>query len=584
MSSTVAQPEVARPGDAIPRRRRLGVRLWLGLAFAGVGIITGTSVYVFVSGQSEESAEERSADIAVGRTVRVADQLEKVPASMSSDVLESYRSENYVAWVFDAKGRLLTPESVLGVELGDVSDSGEAVRQALEGGRFTGTLPKGVTVASVPVLREGRIGGAVLARATRPPEVRSALEAVREDRLKALAIAVGLAVLIGSFVASVITVRVKRLAASAAQIAEGRLGTPLEARGRDEIGDLGRALDSMRAALRESFDMLSTERDTLSAILDALSEAVIVVSAQGDVHFSNPAARPLIGTDGKPLEALGPWLRRAAQQGEAFSAGLRVGDRVYALHALELRAEDAVLLVVHDRTDELRKEVAEREFVSNAAHELRNPIAGISGAIEVLRAGAKDDPQALEHFLQRLTDDAERISRLSTSLLTLARIEAVGESETDVVDVQVAAGEAAQAVAPPEELRLEVEVEDGLLARGDPVLLRQVLISLLTNAYKSTSPGGVVGLRARGKGDEQVLIEVSDTGTGIPAEEQERIFERFYRGSDSLEKEGFGLGLAIARRMVEVMGGEIGVRSEVGRGSTFWVRLPIAKPAPTPVA
>jgi signal transduction histidine kinase len=240
--------------------------------------------------------------------------------------------------------------------------------------------------------------------------------------------------------------------------------------------------------------------------------------------------------------------------------------------------------VVRDRTEELRRQLAEREFVSNAAHELRNPIAGISGSIEVLRSGAKDDPEAREHFLDRLAADAERISRLTHSLLTLARIEAAGVSQSDVVDVAIAAEEATQAVLPAEELHLSLDVEPGLSVRGDPALVRQVMIMLLTNACEHTDPGGAVTLRGRGGEHGQAVIEVSDTGTGIPAEEQERIFERFYRGGNALETEGFGLGLSIARRMVEVMGGEIGVRSEVGEGSTFWFRLPVAQPARTPVA
>ncbi|MGH2990690.1 MAG: ATP-binding protein [Solirubrobacterales bacterium] len=591
-------PALRRPDRPVRPRRRVGVRLWLGLAFAGVGIVTGASVYAFVSRSSEESAQSRSVEISVGRTVTLADELGEFNRSATNSILEDNRSEAFVAWAFDRKGRLISPQIVLGVDLTQVRRPGEAIRAGLRGGRIVREHGGNVTDVSVPVFRDGEIAGALLTRATRPPEVRGALEAVREDRLTALAIAVGIAVLLGLVVASLFTVRLKRLAASAAQLAEGRLDIPVPGRGRDEIGDLARALDSMRAALRETFGMLSSERDRLSAILHALSEAVLVVSKQGAVRFSNPAAAPLIGDDGAPIDALGPWLRRAAQRGEASSDALRVGERVYALQVRELAAEDAVLLVVRDRTEELRKEVAEREFISNAAHELRNPIAGISGAIEVLRAGAKDDPEALEHFLQRLNEDADRISRLTHSLLTLARIEAVGESEGDVVDIRIAAQEAVQALVPPEGVQVQLDVESGVFADGDPALVRQILISLLTNAYKNTPPQGTVTLRARSGGSSptdpaeaptpqpgsSVLIEVSDTGTGIPREERDRIFERFYRGRNSLEKEGFGLGLSIAQRMVEVMGGEMGVQSELGRGSTFWVRLQAAKTAPTPVA
>ena len=131
----------------------------------------------------------------------------------------------------------------------------------------------------------------------------------------------------------------------------------------------------------------------------------MVVSPEGVVRFSNSAARPLIYADGKVAANLIPWLRRASRSGSAESDGVRLGESVYAIQAREIPAEGAVLVVVRDRTDELKREIAEREFISNAAHELRNPIAGISGAVEVLRAGAKDDPAARDHFLRRLGED-----------------------------------------------------------------------------------------------------------------------------------------------------------------------------------
>src|SRR4029077_6789453 len=130
--------------------------------------------------------------------------------------------------------------------------------------------------------------------------------------------------------------------------------------------------------------------------------------------------------------------RRAAESGTAESAVQRVGERVYAIQARDVPPEEAVLVWLRARTDEMKREIAEREFVSNAAHELRNPLAGISGAIEVLQGGAKDDPKARDHFLDRLAEDAERMSRLSRALLTLARVESLGAGETEVVDVPAA--------------------------------------------------------------------------------------------------------------------------------------------------
>ncbi len=404
------------------------------------------------------------------------------------------------------------------------------------------------------------------------------------DNQRALIAAVLIGVMAGFLIAAAISHRVQRLAQAAGEMAAGSFDVPLEVSGYDEIGDLARALESMRASLKESFGVLTADRNKLEAIFDGLTDAVMVVDDEGSVRFSNRAAAELLDQSGRPSGVLLPHLRRATEFGFAAHPALRIGDRAYAMQARSLPDERAVLAVVRDRTEEMRREFAEADFVSNAAHELRNPLAGISGAIEVLQDGAKDDPKARDHFLSRLAEDVERMSRLTQALLTLARVESLGAGETEVVDVPIAIRDVVAAVEPPKHIDLVVEAEPDLTAQGDPTLLRQVMIGLLTNAFKNTPPPGTVTVRGRRDGEAEVILEVIDTGTGIPAAEIDRVFERFYRRSESRKQEGFGLGLAIARRMVDVMGGEIGASSVEGTGSTFWVRLPIAQPSPTPVA
>ncbi len=404
------------------------------------------------------------------------------------------------------------------------------------------------------------------------------------DNEQALVAAVAIGVLAGFLIAVAISHRVVRLARAAGEMAGGSFDAPLRTAGPDEIGDLARALDSMRASLKESFGVLTADRNKLTAIFDGLTDAVMVVDDEGPVRFSNSAAYRLLDSAGQPPELVLPLLHRAAEVGFSSHPALRMGDRAYAMTARALPDERAVLAVLRDRTDELRRELAEADFVSNAAHELRNPLAGISGAIEVLQDGAKNDPEAREHFLKRLGEDAERMNRLTQSLLTLARVESRGAPESEMVDVPLAIRDVAAACEAPPHVDLVVDVESELAATGDPTLLRQVMIGLLTNAFKNTPPPGTVTVRGRHDSEGEVILEVIDTGTGIPAAELERVFERFYRRSESRKQEGFGLGLAIARRMVDVMGGRIGAESVEGEGSTFWVRLPVAKPSPTPVA
>lgn len=404
------------------------------------------------------------------------------------------------------------------------------------------------------------------------------------DRPRAVLAAIALGVVTGFLIAVGISIRVSRLSRAANEMAAGSFDAELAVGGRDEIGELARALESMRASLKESFGVLTADRNKLQAIFDGLTDAVIVVDHDGSVRFSNSAAGNLLGSDGVPPEPMLGHLKRASEVGFAAHPALRIGDHAYSMTARSLPDERAVLVVARDRTEEMRRELAEADFISNAAHELRNPLAGISGSIEVLREHAKDDPEARDHFLNRLAEDTERMNRLTKSLLTLARVESVGAGETEVVDVSVAIRDVAEAVEAPKHIDLQVEVEPDLTAQGDRTLLRQVMIGLLTNAFKNTPPPGTVTLRGRRDGDTEVILEVIDTGTGIPEEEIERVFERFYRRSQSRNQEGFGLGLAIARRMVDVMGGDIGAGSVEGEGSTFWVRLPIAQPSPTPVA
>jgi signal transduction histidine kinase len=378
---------------------------------------------------------------------------------------------------------------------------------------------------------------------------------------------------------------VAALAYHGSAVASGDFDVSLPVSGRDEIGDLARSLDSMRLALKENFGVLTADRDKLTAIFDGLNDAVMVIDREGLVRFYNSSAADLLETDGSPPGPVRGPVRRAISEGFAAHPALRIGDRAYAMQARSLPDENAVLVVLRDRTDEMRKEFAERDFVSNAAHELRNPLAGISGAIEVLQSGAKDDPVALEHFLERLASDADRMTRLTQSLLTLARVEAIGSGEIEVVDVGKAVEDVREAVEPPPPgIEFVVRAESGLAATADPTLIRQVMIGLVTNAFKNTPPPGRVMLTAVRTGEGEVLIEVSDTGVGIPQAEVDRVFERFYRRTESRSQEGFGLGLAIARRMTDVMGGEMGADSVEGEGSTFWVRLPMAEMKETPVA
>ena len=225
---------------------------------------------------------------------------------------------------------------------------------------------------------------------------------------------------------------------------------------------------------------------------------------------------------------------------------------------------DWALLVVDDLTEQERRELAEREFVSNAAHELRTPLTTIIGAVEVLQAGAKEDPVERDRFLGHIEREAGRLARLARAMLTLARAHSragAAARRGGRARAAPARGRRRPAARTPAS-RSTSRSRDGLAVEANRDLLEQALRNLGENAAKHTARGSVV-LRAYGDGNT-VTIEVEDSGPGISPEVQRHVFDRFYRGER--DAHGFGLGLAIVRESVRTLGGRIELDSVAGRG------------------
>jgi two-component system phosphate regulon sensor histidine kinase PhoR len=239
------------------------------------------------------------------------------------------------------------------------------------------------------------------------------------------------------------------------------------------------------------------------------------------------------------------------------------------------------VLVLHDISELRRLERARRDFVANVSHEFKTPLTAIQGFTETLLEGALEDGQVSRRFLNIIRENAVRLGRLTNDLLSLARIEA-GKLEIHRQPVVISAlisscFETVRLNSEQKGLLLTAESSPDLPAViGDPVLLQQALQNLLDNAVRYSPRRGEVKVKARAEGTE-LVISVSDKGPGIPQTEQQRIFERFYRADAARSRDagGTGLGLSIAKHLVEAHAGRIEVDSEVGRGSTFTVFLPI---------
>ena len=222
-----------------------------------------------------------------------------------------------------------------------------------------------------------------------------------------------------------------------------------------------------------------------------------------------------------------------------------------------------------------RQEAMRRDFIANAAHELRTPLTNLQGYLEALRDGVITADRAT---YESLHEEADRLVRLSRSLDALAEGDAgTGLPASVELDLAAAIRSALDLAAPALEradLRLDVDVPSSLPARADPDRLAQVLANLLSNAVRYTPAGGVVRVRAERRPDD-VLVSISNTGDGIPAEDLDRVFERFYRVEKSRDRGrgGAGIGLAIVKQLVEQGGGRVGAESRDGQ-TRFWFSLP----------
>jgi len=243
-----------------------------------------------------------------------------------------------------------------------------------------------------------------------------------------------------------------------------------------------------------------------------------------------------------------------------------------------------VLLLAEDHTQARRVEEVRRDFVANVSHELKTPVGGISLLAEAV-LDAKDDPEAVARFAERIRVESNRLGRLVQEIVDLSRLQVADAlQEPELVDVGTVVAEAVDRVrvaADSRSIDVVVATEPDLQVFGDGELLATAVANLLTNAVNYSDEHTRVGIGARRAGD-LVEVSVTDQGQGIPAAEQERIFERFYRvdAARSRATGGTGLGLAIVKHVCANHGGDVTVWSQEGRGSTFTMRLPAAAHRP----
>jgi two-component system, OmpR family, phosphate regulon sensor histidine kinase PhoR len=435
-------------------------------------------------------------------------------------------------------------------------------------------------------------------RVSRPvSEIRSQMVQLYPLLWGALFLSLGVALPVAYVLASRINQPVREVADAAQRIAQGDYGHKVYLDRGAEVGTLARAFNHMSDQLLQQFDQLDEDRQQLRAVLSSMVEGVIAIDAEQRILFANDRAGQLLEFAARQASGRKLWevvrqrplqdvVRRILTETRGQSEALECGgpsNRTFAVHVTQLPGEPVrgAVLVFSDTTELRRLERLRQDFVANVSHELKTPLSVIAACVETLIDGAAEDSAHRGRFLERVAEQAGRLHTLILDLLSLARIES-GAEHLVLEDLPLDAAvreclERHEERARSKEQCLEAVAPDGegVIARADQEAVREILDNLVDNAVKYTPAGGTIRLRWWQEG-EACLLEVSDTGIGIPEIELPRVFERFYRVDKARSRElgGTGLGLSIVKHLAQAMQGNVRATSEVGKGTTFTVTLP----------
>ena len=408
--------------------------------------------------------------------------------------------------------------------------------------------------------------------------------------VQALLVGLLISVLLSFLLSKTMITPIERLTEGAERVAAGDFSSAITVESTDEIGILTTTFNDMASVLQDTLEAVENERNKLDTLFLHMTDGVVAFASDGSILHSNPAVSQMLGKEVSFYdydELFGrqfPFQQVMSLQRPDFVSGeLTVGDRILELYLAPFSdGEDGgVMAVLHDVTAQRKNEEMRKEFVANVSHELRTPLTNVRSYAETLR-DSEDIPRDMENsFLDIIISETDRMTHIVQDLLTLSRLDS---GRADMKMVRFPFREAIDSVC--RAVDLEAKRHHHTLIRnygptlpmitGDRSRLEQVMMNVISNAIKYTPDGGTIEVDA-GIIGKNVWMEVSDNGIGIPKQDRERIFERFYRVDKARSREsgGTGLGLSIAREIVLRHNGSIALTDHDGPGTTVRILLPI---------
>jgi len=477
----------------------------------------------------------------------------------------------------------------------DISEVGSSTR-------FSNTIKKDLFYLAIAI--DGDRGKGFIRMSVPLEDVETAVDRIRMRIIIGSLIALFIVILIGLFQTRRITKSIEDITSFSQDIAAGHFRKRLFLEEKGELGELGKNISNMAQELDNRLKQREREKTVIEAILNNMTDGLILTDTQGRIVLSNAAIKKFFNIDssieGKTLIEV----FRKAELIEVIEGVVKgkekISHEVEVTYPKELyimvnaspfysfdqsREISGVIVTIHDITRLKKLEDIRKDFVANVSHEIRTPIAAIKGFSETLLEGALDDKENAHRFLETIRNHSERLNSLVSDLLTLSRIE-LGDIEIDKKDVDIenvvdTVFATLRKKADKKGLYLKKEISPGMQEiRADRDRLIQILLNLVDNGIKFTEEGGITikvqSSKFKFQSEEEKYFKeilVEDTGIGIPQKHLPRLGERFYRVDHARSRDlgGTGLGLAIVKHLVKAHGWEMEIESTEDKGST--VRL-----------
>lgn len=382
------------------------------------------------------------------------------------------------------------------------------------------------------------------------------------------------------------------------EITQGNLDKTIYSGFQNELGELAENINKMSSSLKEKISEVGEEKNRLENIINTMTSGVIFLNKEAKVLMINGVAEKILNmpyavVKGKPVyEVLRNFailnnIDRCINEEKIIEEEISILKESNELYLKVSFAPvykenkiSGVTVLLTDLTEEIKLSKLKTDFVTNASHELRTPLTSVKGYSETLLSGAMEDKELREKFIRIIDKEADRLILLVEDLMNLSRIEATrNNQQKEIIDLKkiiISINDSFGIVAEEKgvNVNMDLDIQKEYFALGSEDQIKQVVANFIDNALKYTPSGGQINISIAEE-EREYRVNVKDTGIGLSQEDSLRVFERFFRSDRSRNKKngGFGLGLSIAKNIIESLDGKIGVESELDRGSTFWFTL-----------